>query len=104
MVEITESKFDKACEHVEQALKSMEKVMQCFTEWEEESSMGHREGSYGSRSGYGSRSMMGQRGDYGSRGGYGNRNYMGYRDEEEWEDYEEIGERRGVRGSGRGRR
>ncbi len=104
MVEITESKFDKACEHVEQALKSMGKVMQCFTEWEEESSMGHREGSYGSRSGYGSRSMMGQRGDYGSRGGYGNRNYMGYRDEEEWEDYEEIGERRGVRGSGRGRR
>lgn len=104
MVEITESKFDKACEHVEQALKSMEKVMQCFTEWEEESSMGHREGSYGSRSGYGSRSMMGQRGDYGSRGGYGNRNYMGYRDEEEWEDYEEMGERRGVRGSGRGRR
>lgn len=104
MVEITESKFDKACEHVEQALKSMGKVMQCFTEWEEESSMGHREGSYGRRSGYGSRSMMGQRGDYGSRGGYGNRNYMGYRDEEEWEDYEEIGERRGVRGSGRGRR
>lgn len=43
--------------------------------------MGHRGGSYGSRGGYG------------QRGGYGMR-----------EDDEEMGERRGVRGSGRGRR
>lgn len=105
MIEITESKFDKACEHVEQALKSMGKVMQCFTEWEEESSMGQR-GGYGNRGGqggysggssYGSRyggGSMGQR--YPMYGGYG----MGYKDEEEWEE-ESMGERR--RRNSRGR-
>ena len=93
MIEITESKFDKACEHVEQALKSMEKVMQCFTEWEEENSMGHREGSYGNRNNYGGRyggGHMNQR--YPIYGGYG----MGYKDDEDWDD-EEMAERRGGR-------
>lgn len=107
MIEITESKFDKACEHVEQALKSMGKVMQCFTEWEEESSMGQRggygnrggQGGYGGGSSYGSRyggGSMGQR--YPMYGGYG----MGYKDEEEWEE-ESMGERRGRRRDSRGR-
>lgn len=96
MIEIKEDKFDNAYEHVEKALKAMGKVMQCFTEWEEESEMmGQRGGGYGNRGGYGSRSMMGQRGGYGNRSGYSER--------DEWEDYEEMGERRGVRGSGRGR-
>ena len=93
MIEITESKFDKACEHVEQAMKSIGKVMQCFTEWEEENSMGHREGSYGNRNNYGGRyggGHMNQR--YPIYGGYG----MGYKDDEDWED-EEMAERRGGR-------
>lgn len=93
MIEITESKFDKACEHVEQAMKSIGKVMQCFTEWEEENSMGHREGSYGNRNNYGGRyggGHINQR--YPIYGGYG----IGYKDDEDWED-EEMAERRGGR-------
>lgn len=80
MIEIKEDKFDKAYEHVEKALKSMGKVMQCFSEWEEES------GHYGGR-GYGNRS------NYGSRYGGGS---MGYKEDDEWEDDDEMmGERRG---------
>ena len=93
MIEITESKFDKACEHVEQAMKSIGKVMQCFTEWEEENSMGHREGSYGNRNNYGGRYGGGQLNQgYPIYGGYG----MGYKDDEDWDD-EEMAERRGGR-------
>lgn len=79
IVEITEDKFDKAYEHVEKALKSLGKVMQCFSEWEEESEMGNRGGSsYGNRN-------YGNGGNYGRRGSYGNR---------DWEEEEEMGERR----------
>lgn len=100
MIEITEQKLNKATDYAEKMLKYGGMLMQCLTEWEEESGMGYRSGESG---GY-SRSMMGQRGDYrnyGSRGGYGNR--MNYRDEDE-DEWEEMGERRGVRGSGRSRR
>jgi hypothetical protein len=106
MIEITEQKLNKATDYAEKMLKYGGMLMQCLTEWEEENGMGER-GGMGYRSGESggySRSMMGQHGDYrnhGSRGGYGNR--MNYRDEEE-DDWEEMGERRGVRGSGRGRR
>lgn len=106
MIEITEDKMDKLSEHIEKSLKHMGKAMQCVDEWLEEGGMGER-GSMGYRSGESgrySRSMMGQRDDYrnyGSRGGYGNR--INYRDDEE-DEWEEMGERRGVRGSGRGRR
>lgn len=96
IIEITEDKLNKATDYAEKMLKYGGMLMQCLTEWEEESGMGER-GGY-------SRSMMGQRGDYrgyGSRGGYGNR--MNYRDDDE-DEWEEMGERRGVRGSGRGRR
>lgn len=88
-VEIKEDKFEKAYENVEKALKYMGKVMQCFSEWEEESMMGER----GGQGGYSSR-------NYGNRSSYGMRGNMGYRDEDEWEDYE-MGERRGSRGSRR---
>ena len=96
MIEITEQKLNKATDYAEKMLKYGGMLMQCLTEWGEENGMGER-GGY-------SRSMMGQRGDYrgyGSRGGYGNR--MNYRDDDE-DEWEEMGERRGVRGSGRGRR
>lgn len=87
MIEIETKEMDKASEYAEKALKYMGKVMQCLTDWEEE-------GGYGERSGQGgySRSMMGSRGGYGMRGGD-----MSYRDEEEWEDDEMMGERRGRR-------
>lgn len=87
MIEIETKEMDKASEYAEKALKYMGKVMQCLTDWEEE-------GGYGERSGQGgySRSMMGSRGGYGMRGGD-----ISYRDEEEWDDDEMIGERRGRR-------
>ena len=92
MIEIETKEMDKASEYAEKALKYMGKVMQCLTEWDEEGGYGERSGSQG---GY-SRSMMGSRSGYGSR--YGMRGGdMSYRDEEEWEDDEMMGERRGRR-------
>jgi hypothetical protein len=88
IVEISEHKLDKATDYAEKMLKYGGMLMQCLTEWEDESGYGERGGSQG---GY-SRSMMGSRGGYGMRGGD-----MSYRDEEEWEDDEMMGERRGRR-------
>ena len=95
MIEIETKEMEKASEYAEKALKYMDKVMSCLTEWEDESGYAERGGSQG---GY-SRAMMGSRsGSYGSRGGYGMRGgAMSYRDEEEWEDDEMMGERRGRR-------
>ena len=99
VIEISEHKLDKATDYAEKMLKYGGMLMQCLTEWEDESGYGERggssysgsgrsSGSYGSRGGYGMRSRYD---NYGSRGGD-----MGYRDEEdEWED--EMGERRGRR-------
>lgn len=102
VIEITEKKYDKLSEHIEESLRHLGKAMSCISEigepyglgYRDEESMGYREGyshegrSYrkdmmGSR--YGMRSRYdnyGQREDYGMRGGY--------RDDEEWE----MGERR----------
>ena len=115
MIEITEKKVDKLSEHLEQGLRHLGKAMQCVDEWMQESGMGERGGNYGNRGGqggYGSRGGYGNRYDememreresYGSRAGYRERGgSMGYRDDEE--EWDEMGERRGVRGSGRGRR
>lgn len=90
IVEISEHKLDKATDYAEKMLKYGGMLMQCLTEWEDESGYGERGGSQG---GY-SRSMMGSRGGYGMRGGD-----MSYRDEEEWDDeeMERMGERRGRR-------
>lgn len=92
MIEISESKVDKLAEHAGKAIKHVGKLMECIEEIQESSnSMGERNysrGSYGNRNSYRS-------------GNYGNR--MGYR--EDWDDDEyEMGERRGVPGSGRGGR
>ena len=93
-IEISESKKEKLSEHIEKALHEMGKAMACVEQFGGE--YGQRGGSYGNRYD----DDMGMRGDYGGRGNYGSR--MGYRDDED--DEMMWGERRGVRGSGRGRR
>jgi hypothetical protein len=92
MIEISEQKKEKLSEHIEKALHEMGKAMACVEQFGGE--YGQRGGSYGNRYDY----EMGERGRYGMRGGYG------MRDDEEWDNEEMWGERRGVRGSGRGRR
>lgn len=80
MIQIEEHKADELKEHAKKMLKHGKKLYECIEELCEESSIGER-GGYSRYSG----------------GGYGNR--MGYRDD--WDD--DMGERRGVPGSGRGR-
>ncbi len=107
MIQIEESKLDKMSELTEKMLKYGGKLMSCLEEMSEEGGMGQRGGqgggSYGNR--YGERSGGGG-GGYGSR--YGERSGGGYgmkdEDDDEWEDEMMMRERRGVRGSGRGRR
>lgn len=81
MIEITEHKLDEMSECVEKMLRAGGKLMSCIDALQRGSEMGERNegGRYGGR--------------YGMR--YGNR------DEEEYPDYGEMGERRGVRGTGR---
>lgn len=87
IIEISESKAEELKEHAEKVLKHGGKLMQCLEELCEESQPGERGGGY-----YGNR--------YGNRGGGGS---MGYRNDEDWEGEQNMGFRRGVPGSGRGR-
>lgn len=95
-IEISESKLDKLTECTEKMLKYGGKIMQMLDEMEG--------GEFGMRGGQGSGGSMGNRyGERGGQGGYGSR--MGYRDEDDDDDeMMMMRERRGVRGSGRGRR
>lgn len=104
VIEITEKKYDKLSEHIEESLRHLGKAMSCISEigepyglgYRDDESMGYREGySHGGRS-Y-RRDMMGSRYDnYEMRGG------MGYKDDE-WMDEDEMHERRGRRRDSRGR-
>lgn len=77
VIEITEDKREKLSHNVEKALKYMGKVMQCIDTLEDDD-MGYREND-----------------GYGYRGDMGNRQPMGRRHErEDWEDDDDIGERR----------
>lgn len=97
IVEISEHKLDKATDYAEKMLKYGGMLMQCLTEWEDESGYGEREGySHEGRS-Y-RKDMMGSR--YGMRSrydNYGQRGDYGYKDDEDWDDDEMMGERRGRR-------
>ena len=84
MIEISEHKLDKATDYAEKMLKYGGMLMQCLSEWGEESGYGER-GDEEYR-----RSMMGNHMGYGSR--YGGMNPR----EDEWED-DEMSERRGGR-------
>ncbi len=79
MIEIEREKQTEMSEHAEQILRHAGKLMQCLEEISEEGSMGMR---------------------------MGNRENMGYRDDAGYREYGgSMGERRGVRGTGRyGRR
>ena len=86
IVEITENKVSDLYEYAEKMLKDGGKMMQCLEDMKESSSMGHR--GYGNR--YGERGYSErweEDDDMGERDGYGNRY--------------DMGERRGVRGTGR---
>jgi hypothetical protein len=104
IIEISEKKYEKLSEHIEESLRHMGKAMSCIAEigepyglgYRDDESMGYRDGySHGGRS-Y-RRDMMGSRYDnYGMRGG------MGYKDDE-WMDEDEMHERRGRRRDSMGR-
>lgn len=85
MIEISEKKYEKLSEHIEESLRHLGKAMSCITEVGEPYGMGYRDDEM---TGY-RYENYGQRGDYGYRGG------MGYRDEEERWREEEMRERRG---------
>lgn len=89
MIEIEESKVDKMAELAEKMLKYGGKLMSCIEELSEESGMGER-GGY-RESGMSNRYIE-RDGAGGSRGGYGMRD-----DDED----DQMGERRGVKGTGR---
>lgn len=93
MIEIDESKVDKMSELAEKMLKYGGKLMSCIEQLSEEAGMGQRMGSYGNRNsgGYIERDGAG-----GNRGGYGQRD-----DDMDDEEEERMGERRGVKGTGR---
>lgn len=92
IIEISEKKLSKLAENTEKMLKYGGKVMQCIEEMQEAAGgMGERFGG-----GYGNRNYGNPGGNFGNRynGGYGNRH------EEEDDDDEDFGERRGVKGTG----
>lgn len=105
IIEISEKKYEKLSEHIEESLRHMGKAMSCIAEigepyglgYRDDESMGYREGySHGGRS-Y-RKDMMGSRYDnYGMRGG------MGYKGDDEWMDEDEMHERRGRRRDSMGR-
>lgn len=89
IIQIEEDSVMELKEHAKKALKHMGKLMEGVEELCEESQMGER-GGYGNRSGgggYGNR--------YGNRGGGGYGNRYGNREEEDWDDDDDFGERRG---------
>lgn len=103
VIEITEKKYDKLSEHIEESLRHLGKAMSCISEIGEPYGLGYRDDDSmeGYREGYSHegrsyrKDMMGSR--YGMRSrydNYGQRGDYGYRDEEDWEMDDEMGERR----------
>lgn len=96
VIEITEKKYDKLSEHIEESLRHLGKAMSFISEigepyglgYRDEESMGYREGYSHGGSSY-RKDMMDSR--YGMRSRYDN---YGYRDDDEWEMDDEMGERR----------
>lgn len=94
VIEISDSKVDKMSEYVEDMLWAGGELMHCIEKMKDEhGGYGEREGYRGGRSSsYGSRYGMRSRYDnYGQRGDYG------YKDDEDWDEEDMMGERRGRR-------
>lgn len=89
VIEISEKKYDKLSEHIEESLRHLGKAMSCIAEIGEPYGLGYRdEEQMMYPDGRHSRSMMGSR--YGMRG-----DRMGYRDDDDdWDEDEMMGERR----------
>ena len=100
VIEITEKKYDKLSEHIEESLRHLGKAMSCIAEIGEPYGLGYRDDESMGYSHEGRsyrKDMMGSRYDnYGMRGG------MGYKDDE-WMDEDEMHERRGRRRDSMGR-
>ena len=102
VIEITEKKYDKLSEHIEESLRHLGKAMSCISEIGEPYGLGYRdEESMGYREGYSHegrsyrKDMMGSR--YGMRSrydNYGQRGDYGYKDDEDWDEDDMMGERR----------
>ena len=94
MIEITEKKYEKLSDHIEESLRHLGKAMSCIAEIGEPYGLGYRdEESMRSHEGhpYRKSSHYGMRSRYDN---YGDR-YMGYKDDEdEWDDDDMMGERR----------
>ena len=90
IIEISEKKLNKLAENTHKMFKYGKKVMECIEELSEAADMGERRGGYGNRNynGYGNRGYSG--------GGYGNRHEE---DDDDFDD-DDMGERRGVKGTG----
>ena len=91
IIEITEDKAMDLKEKANKILKIGKEMYECIEELAEDSQMGER-GGYGR---YDCRGGYGGGGGYsgGSGGGYGNR--YGNREDEDWEEDDDFGERRG---------
>lgn len=100
VIEISEKKYEKLSDHIEESLRHLGKAMSCISEIGEPYGLGYRDEesmrshemhpySHDGRP-YHKSSYYGMRSRYDN---YGDR-YMGYRDEEEWDDDDMMGERR----------
>ena len=85
IIEISSEEKDELRDKAKKLLKYGKELYECIEDLAEGSQMGERGGygRYGNRGGYSG----------GSGGGYGNR--YGNREEEDWDDDDDFGERRG---------
>jgi hypothetical protein len=98
VIEITEKKYDKLSEHIEESLRHLGKAMSCIAEIGEPYGLGYRDDeSMGYREGY-SHEGRSYRKDMRSRyDNYGQRGDYGYKEDDDWDEDEMMGERRGRR-------
>ena len=98
IIEISEKKYEKLSDHIEESLRHMGKAMSCIAEIGEPYDLGYRDDeSMGYREGYSHGGRSYRYDNYGMRGG------MGYKGDDEWMDEDEMHERRGRRRDSRGR-
>ena len=98
VIEITEKKYDKLSEHIEESLRHLGKAMSCIAEIGEPYGLGYRDDEsmgYPHEGRSYRKDMMGSR--YGMRSrydNYGQRGDYGYKDDDDWDEDEMMGERR----------